>query len=170
MPLVVTWHAKAPGKFSQIRVSVFDVQLVLTLAGNVVVDASWQLADENEAAPATCPLAQQVNAYLMAPDRQYLTIDLLTQGGDFYRRVWQAMLAIPLGDTISYSELAKQLGSGARAVARACSGNPYAGLIPCHRVVAKSGIGGFMGYTSGEMVELKMRILAAERAIALSRS
>lgn len=166
MPLTIDWCSGSEPLFTYVDVVVFDAELRLTLAGEVIVDASWQIRDNNSEPQTSSELAERVKRYLLAPDREFLHVKLLEQGSSYYRRVWQAMLQIPLGETLSYSALAGQLDSGARAVARACSGNPYAGLIPCHRVVAKSGIGGFMGYTSGEMVELKRRILDAERQIA----
>mgnify|MGYP002266848858 CR=1 FL=1 len=66
---------------------------------------------------------------------------------------------IPYGTTITYSELADRIGSsgGARAVGQALSKNPYPIIIPCHRVVARSGIGGYSGG-----VELKKRLLEIE--------
>ncbi|MCX6354757.1 MAG: methylated-DNA--[protein]-cysteine S-methyltransferase [Candidatus Aureabacteria bacterium] len=63
----------------------------------------------------------------------------------FARRVWGALRHIPYGETRSYGEIAKAVGSGkaCRAVGNACAANPFPILVPCHRVVAKSGIGGF---------------------------
>lgn len=167
MPLIVDWQAAHDAaELSLLTVPVFGAELILTLYGDVIVDASWQLSLQLDAGAELPPLACRVRDYLLAPHRQALQVRLLAQGGAYYRRVWQALLAIPLGETLSYSALAEQLGSGPRAVAGACRANPYAGLIPCHRVTAKSGIGGFMGCADGEMVELKRRILAAERQIA----
>jgi AraC family transcriptional regulator of adaptative response/methylated-DNA-[protein]-cysteine methyltransferase len=69
-------------------------------------------------------------------------------GSAFQRRVWNALRDIPRGATRSYGELALALGRprGARAVARACATNPVAVVIPCHRVIEKSGaLGGYGG-------------------------
>ena len=65
-------------------------------------------------------------------------------GTAYQQRVWQAIAAIPLGQTRTYGQLAHQIGSGPRAVANACGANHLTLLIPCHRVVAQNGIGGFM--------------------------
>jgi AraC family transcriptional regulator of adaptative response/methylated-DNA-[protein]-cysteine methyltransferase len=75
-------------------------------------------------------------------------------------RVWQAIRRIPAGETASYSEIARQIGSpgAARAVARACAGNPTAVVIPCHRVVKSDGSLG--GYRWG--VARKKRLLELE--------
>jgi AraC family transcriptional regulator of adaptative response/methylated-DNA-[protein]-cysteine methyltransferase len=75
-----------------------------------------------------------------------LDFTLDAQGTDFQQRVWKALRAIPPGMTISYGELARQLGrpEAVRAVASACGANPIALAVPCHRVVAKDGsLGGY---------------------------
>lgn len=79
----------------------------------------------------------------------------------FQRKVWQALQQIPHGQTRSYQELARAIGqpTAARAVARACAGNPVAIAIPCHRVVRSDGR--LAGYRWG--VERKHRLLALER-------
>jgi len=79
------------------------------------------------------------------------------------RRVWQRLRAIPAGNPISYSQLASDVGSGARAVANACRANWFPLVVPCHRVVAKSGLGGFAGHRDGWHLELKQWLLRHER-------
>ncbi|HWX24868.1 MAG TPA: methylated-DNA--[protein]-cysteine S-methyltransferase, partial [Vicinamibacteria bacterium] len=80
----------------------------------------------------------------------------------FERRVWDALLRIPRGETRSYAQLARELGvpEGARAVARACATNRLAVVIPCHRVVG--GDGALRGYRWG--VERKKALLTLEGA------
>jgi methylated-DNA-[protein]-cysteine S-methyltransferase len=76
------------------------------------------------------------------------------KGTPFQRRVWQAISAIPKGQVLTYSEIAQQVGSGPRAVANACGANHLPLVIPCHRVVAKDGLGGFMnGAVGGQKVK-----------------
>ena len=79
----------------------------------------------------------------------------------FQRKVWQALQQIPRGQTRSYQQIARAIGqpTAARAVARACAGNPVAVAIPCHRVVR--GNGHLAGYRWG--FERKQRLLALER-------
>ena len=79
----------------------------------------------------------------------------------FQRKVWQALQEIPRGQTRSYQQIARAIGqpTAARAVARACAGNPVAVAIPCHRVVR--GNGQLAGYRWG--LERKQRLLALER-------
>jgi len=67
------------------------------------------------------------------------------EGTAFQQKVWQAILDIPYGKTITYAELAKRIGSpdGARAAGSACGANPIAIIVPCHRVLGKNGLGGY---------------------------
>jgi AraC family transcriptional regulator, regulatory protein of adaptative response / methylated-DNA-[protein]-cysteine methyltransferase len=91
-----------------------------------------------------------------------LDLPLDVRGTAFQQRVWQALQAIPAGETASYAEVAHRIGNpkAARAVARACAANGLAVAIPCHRVVHTSGNGS--GYAWG--VERKRRLLERERA------
>ncbi len=81
------------------------------------------------------------------PVRGRYALDL--HGTPFQQRVWRALLSIPRGKVLSYGVLARRLDprrpGGARAVGQACKANPVAILVPCHRVVAASGIGGYAG-------------------------
>lgn len=106
-------------------------------------------------------LMAQFEAYFADPGFRF-DLALRPQGTDFQRRVWQTLLSIPAGRVSSYGELAKQLGSSARAVGNACRRNPVPIVVPCHRVVAKSGIGGFGGALSGQLIDQKRRLLQHE--------
>lgn len=85
-------------------------------------------------------------------------------GGTHHQcNVWQAMLDIPVGQTLTYGQLAKKIGSSAQAVGQACGSNPIPIVIPCHRVVARSGLGGFMKHAAGESLDIKRWLLDHER-------
>lgn len=94
----------------------------------------------------------------IAEPRRAAQLPLDIRGTAFQQRVWQALQQIPSGQTRSYTELARQLDSHPRAVARACASNPLGLLIPCHRVVASDG--GLSGYRWG--IERKQALLAQE--------
>ena len=97
-------------------------------------------------------------AQLKEPSRAaQLPLDL--RGSAFQQRVWQALQGIPPGETRRYGELAANLGSHARAVARACASNPVGLLVPCHRVVGANQA--LTGYRWG--VERKAALLESER-------
>ncbi len=93
--------------------------------------------------------------------RTGLDLPLDIRGTAFEQRVWQALLAVPAGATVTYSELARRIGTpqAARAVARACAANPLAVVVPCHRVVRADG--SLAGYRWG--VERKRALLERER-------
>jgi methylated-DNA-[protein]-cysteine S-methyltransferase len=87
----------------------------------------------------------QLHSYLENPHFAF-DLPLLFTGTRHRIAVWEAMQRIPAGSTLSYGEIARALGSSARAVGGACGANPIPVVIPCHRVIAAGGrIGGFMG-------------------------
>jgi methylated-DNA-[protein]-cysteine S-methyltransferase len=113
------------------------------------------------------PVAKRVCAalenYLHNPSAK-LDLPICPAGTNFQQRVWQALRNIPAGTTITYSQLAVHVLSGARAVAKACGANPIPLVIPCHRVVAKHGLGGFMQGRASESLAIKQWLLAHERS------
>ena len=110
---------------------------------------------------------QQVIAQLqeyLSGRRSCFELSIELHGTAFQQRVWQQMRSIPFGEVMSYGQLAKQIGSSARAVGGACRANPVPLFIPCHRVVAANGIGGFAGDSSGGRVSIKEWLLSHEQA------
>ena len=95
-----------------------------------------------------------------------LQVTLAARGTDFQQRVWRALQAIPPGETRTYGDLARQLGTSARAIGGACRANPCLIAVPCHRVIAKNGLGGFAGDVSGRRLEVKRWLLRHEGAPA----
>ncbi|HRN18932.1 MAG TPA: methylated-DNA--[protein]-cysteine S-methyltransferase [Trueperaceae bacterium] len=105
-------------------------------------------------------VAARVRAVLEDPSTEPgLPLDL--QGTSFQLRVWRALQQVAPGERVTYSELARRIGSGSavRAVAAACGANPVAVLVPCHRVIGKDG--GLRGYRWG--VGRKRALLERER-------
>ena len=122
-------------------------------------DAGPTRAPQDAGTRAVCA---QIEAYLADPAHAF-TLPLLPADSDFRRRVRAALQAIPAGETRSYGVLAAGLGSGARAVGQACAANPLPLVVPCHRVVARAGIGGFMHDRTGAVLQLKLWLLDHER-------
>ncbi len=105
---------------------------------------------------------RQLERYLADPQFRF-TLPLAPYGTAFRQRVWQALLQIPVGESRTYGELARQLHSAPRAIGGACGANPIALVIPCHRVVGTHGsLGGFMGVTQGDPIAIKRWLLAHE--------
>lgn len=103
--------------------------------------------------PALRSAVRWLDAYF-AGHRPGLLPEMQPQGTPFQRRVWQELLRIPYGHTVSYGELARRLGCrSAQAVGQAVGRNPIAILIPCHRVVAAHGLG---GYAYGAAIKQKL--------------
>ena len=107
--------------------------------------------------------AEQLAQYRENPNTQF-DLPLLVEGTEFQRRLWDALCEIPRGKTLTYGELAQRLGVDARAIGQACGDNRLPIVIPCHRVVAADGIGGFAHATGGYLVEAKRWLLMHECA------
>jgi methylated-DNA-[protein]-cysteine S-methyltransferase len=105
-------------------------------------------------------VAEQLDAYF-AGELQRFELPLAPQGTAFERRVWDALVEIPYGETVSYGELARELGSVARAVGGANARNPISIIVPCHRVVGSTGA--LTGYAGG--LDTKRRLLEHERGV-----
>jgi len=122
--------------------------LVLEASDNALTGIRWGKpagCEEGLADPLLQEAARQLAAYF---DRRLRAFDLPLDpaGTPFQKRVQDALRRIPFGETSSYGEIARDLGSAARAVGGACRANPIPIVIPCHRVLATAGrMGGFSG-------------------------
>jgi methylated-DNA-[protein]-cysteine S-methyltransferase len=106
---------------------------------------------------------RQLQAWLRDPCFVF-GLPLAAAGTHFQRRAWHTIADIPSGETRSYGEIAKQLGSGPRAVGNACGANPYPIVVPCHRVIAANhGLGGFARQRGGVPLEIKRWLLWHEQ-------
>lgn len=117
----------------------------------------------HDRSPELIEAQQQLIAYFEG----HLTVfdlPLSVKGSDFQRAVCDAMSAIPLGETRTYGDLAKGLDASAQAVGNACGGNPIPIIIPCHRVLGATSLGGFSGAGG---VESKVWLLRHENAAGL---
>ena len=106
---------------------------------------------------------RQIAAYFAGELRAF-ELSVSVRGSQFKQDVCAVMGQIPFGETVTYGEIAKQLGVPAQAVGQACGGNPLPLVIPCHRVLGAQGLGGFSG---GVGVETKVWLLKHEGAAGL---
>ncbi len=113
--------------------------------------------------PLITQFGHALQAYLRDPHAAFDVPGAL-QGTPFQLRVWRAIADIPAGRTLTYVQLAEKVGSGPRAVANACGANPLPLIIPCHRVVARSGLGGFMQGRRAAALSIKTWLLQHESA------
>jgi len=136
----------------------------IRLAGDVVDELVF-LPPETPSAAPDCALAErvamQIHLWLAEPRRPF-ELPLANRGTAFQRRVWAAIVAIPLGEHRRYGMLASELGTAARAVGQACGANPFPLVIPCHRVVSAAGLGGFANATDGYLIDAKNWLLEFE--------
>ena len=125
-----------------------------------IVRVRWVDDPSGEATPELSEALEQLQRYF---DGQLDTFDipLHVSGSDLQRAVCQAMLAIPMGETRTYGDLAQDLGVPAQAIGQACGGNPIPVIIPCHRILGANSLGGFSGMGG---VETKVWLLKHERA------
>jgi len=117
-----------------------------------------EVAPKNRLARDAC---EQIRRYLADPSAT-LALPLKPLGTRYQRRVWEKIAEIPSGRVRSYGEVAKDIRSGPRAVGQACGANYFPLAIPCHRVVASGGIGGFARNDDGFHVAIKRWLLAHE--------
>jgi methylated-DNA-[protein]-cysteine S-methyltransferase len=106
-------------------------------------------------------VCEQLAAYF-ADSGFCFSLALEPGGTEHQNRVWHAMHAIPPGRVRTYGDLAARLHSSPRAVGQACGSNPIPIVIPCHRVVGKSGMGGFMHHSGGYALDIKRWLLVHE--------
>ncbi|WP_242518989.1 methylated-DNA--[protein]-cysteine S-methyltransferase [Halochromatium roseum] len=106
-----------------------------------------------------------MEAYFADP-RHHFSCAIELTGTVFQHRVWAMIAAIPPGCPRTYGALAEALDSSARAVGNACRANPVPLRIPCHRVIAARGLGGFAGDRSGRLVAIKRWLLDHEASLS----
>jgi len=141
-------------------------RLAIRIREDRVAGIDWVGAD-TPLEPPVDPVAREAVAQLRAwcADPAFrFDLPLAPAATPFQARVRVALCAIPPGEMRSYGDLARALGSSARAVGGACRRNPVPLVVPCHRVVARHGLGGFGGAVEGEPLALKQRLLDHERA------
>ncbi|MBM3346004.1 MAG: methylated-DNA--[protein]-cysteine S-methyltransferase [Betaproteobacteria bacterium] len=133
-------------------------------------DSDTGLVFLDHGAPAMAPrdapareACRQLGTYFADP-RHGFDRPLKVTGTAFQRRIWAAIASVPCGGTSTYGKLARLLESVPRAVGQACGANAYPLAIPCHRVVAASGLGGFAHHTGGYLTGIKRWLLRHEAA------
>lgn len=106
-------------------------------------------------------VASQLRGYFKEPKSRF-DLALFFVGTPLQKKIWQELVKIPVGKTLTYSELAIKIGTSPRVVGNACRSNPLPIIVPCHRVVSSSGLGGFCGERSGNKINIKRWLLNHE--------
>lgn len=129
-----------------------------------IVSVEWGWGSEQSTTPLLSRARDQLFAYFDGVLTRF-DLPLNPAGTPYRRRVWTALCDIPYGATRSYADIARNVGGSPRAVGQANGANPIPIIIPCHRVLATTGIG---GYSGGEGLPTKRALLALEsRATSL---
>lgn len=136
--------------------------LTLSEDGGVITRLDWR-AVPGEETPLLTEAARQLAAYFAGTRRAPFDLPLAFLPG-LKGQVQRAMCAIPYGETRTYGDLSRMLGAPAQAIGQACGANPIPILIPCHRVLGATGLGGF---SAPGGVETKVALLRHEGAASL---
>lgn len=135
-------------------------RLGLTEVDGAITQLLWAAEDAGQSTPILKEGLAQLDAYFKG-DLKKFDLPLAPDVGPFGQSVLDQMIAIPYGHTKKYGEIAKALNSAAQPVGTACGANPIPIIIPCHRVLAQCGLGGFSGAGG---VETKVKLLRLEGA------
>ena len=134
-----------------------------------IVALDWGWGRDQTPTALLCRARDLLGAYFDAAPVAF-DLPLAPSGTPYRRRVWDALRQIPAGQTRSYGEIARIVGGCARAVGAANAVNPIPILIPCHRVVAATGLGGYSGgdglATKRALLDLEAHALARHPALA----
>lgn len=110
-------------------------------------------------------IKQALNRYFRA-ESKYLCLPHIQKGTIFQKTVYNALQHISFGQTISYGEIANRVNSHPRAIGQALKRNSLPLIFPCHRVISKHSIGGFVGESTGPLIETKRQLLAWEKDLS----
>jgi methylated-DNA-[protein]-cysteine S-methyltransferase len=133
--------------------------LTLSQDEDAIVALDWGWGRDQTATDLLVRARDQMQAYFDGA-RQHFELPLAPLGSPYRQRVWQALRDIPFGNTRSYADIAKAAGGSPRSVGGANGANPIPIIIPCHRVVATTGLG---GYSGGDGLVTKRYLLALEQ-------
>ena len=142
----------------QLSLHAGEIDLTVSEQDGAIVAVDWGWGRDQTETDLLARARAQLHAYL---DGELFAFDLpLAPSGTAYqRRVWAAIADIPYGATRTYAEIARVAGGGPRSVGQANARNPIPIIVPCHRVLATGGIG---GYSGGDGLATKRRLLALE--------
>lgn len=132
-----------------------------TEKGLASIDYVHDMAPRPPSSTLARQVVSQLESYFENPQWSFdLPLDI--SGTPFQQRLWHSLCSVPVGQTDSYGQLARNLLSGAQAVGQACRRNPVPVVVPCHRIVSRQGLGGYVGEVSGEKMQIKKALLIHE--------
>lgn len=117
----------------------------------------------------TTLITNQFHQYFSSKKFEF-SLPYTLNGSEFQQQVLKAVATLPYGATFTYSELAAHLNTHPRAIGNACRRNPLPVIIPCHRIIAKGGNGGYAGQMSGELMAIKLWMINHEAKLASTQA
>jgi len=127
---------------------------------NILVSLDWGWSPFSTKTPFLESIKQRLDHYFNGENPD-IDIPLKLCGTPFQKSIWQEMLKIPYGETMTYGEIAGNIGSHPRAVGTACGLNPIPIIVPCHRIIGKTGK--LTGYSGGDGIETKKFLIELEK-------
>lgn len=139
--------------------------LTLFAHDGAIVAVEWGWPPDSDEAPGALleEARNQIEAYFEGRLTRF-DLPLAPHGTAFQKKVWAAIAAIPFGKARTYGDMARELGTAARALGGACGRNPIPILIPCHRVLG--GNGGLGGYSGMDGIDTKRFLLRHEGVLS----
>ena len=132
-------------------------------ADGAITELLWNRPGNLTSGNLHAQIVDEMAAYF-AGELEVFQTPVAPRGSAFQQSFYRALCAIPYGETRTYGELAQELGVSAQAIGQACGANPIAIIIPCHRVLAADGLGGYSGAGG---IEAKVALLKLEGAASL---
>lgn len=142
-------------------------RLGLVEKDGMITQLLWNAEAAGEETAVLREGSRQLQAYFNHELTEF-DLPLWVEGSNFQRAVCDYMFSIPYGETVTYGDIAKATETPAQAVGNACGANPIPVIIPCHRVLSATGLGGFSGAGGGlNGIEMKVTLLRHEGAAGL---
>ncbi|WP_188478331.1 methylated-DNA--[protein]-cysteine S-methyltransferase [Primorskyibacter flagellatus] len=131
--------------------------------GGAITEAGWRRMEGAGPSRLLLEAEEQLRAYF-AGELTMFNLPVRVEASEIVRQVCGCLMRIPLGETRTYGDLARELGRPAQAIGQACGLNPVPVIVPCHRVLGATGLGGF---SAPGGVETKVALLRLEGAAGL---
>jgi len=132
-------------------------------SGGAITELIWGQGGDLTGGALHAQVSAEMAAYFAGGLRAFKT-SVAPRGSAFQQAFYAALCTIPYGETRTYGDLAHELGVSAQAIGQACGANPIPIIIPCHRVLAANGLGGYSGAGG---IEAKVALLKLEGAAGL---
>lgn len=140
--------------------------ITITEIDSMIVSVDWGWSPFQEPSPVLLEAKRQLDLYFDG-ELENFDLPILFEGSNHQNTVWHALMEIPYGETVTYGELARKVGSAAQPVGTACGRNPLPILVPCHRVLGANN--NFGGYSGDGGLYTKKALLVLEGALSVEQ-